>query len=330
MAEFKRADSPYYYWKLVYKGEIYQGSTGTKNRAEAKLIFEQNEKAIKQNRFIYLDKTYGELVDHYIDSYHPNEQATLRWTLRFWKNKKLTELTTVEIKRVQEVALTLKKASSVNRMFNTVRSILNRAMRSLGWLESVPVWKKEKESEPIRKILKREDEPKLMAELPPHLQRIVEFALETGLRKTMIVSLTMEMFDKKRGTLKIPAHLNMKTGKSFEPRISKPAVELILQEEGTTNGQLGLRIANPKRPIFTYKGKAIKNPAGAAWRKAVARAKLDITFHSLRHTWTTRKLEEGMPEAWIVALGGWTSSKMLKVYSHPNAMNFKGLERFNY
>ena len=75
------------------------------------------------------------------------------------------------------------KGATVNRQFNTIRSILGKAVRNLDWLERVPQWAKEKELQPNRGVLSLADEQRLLKELPPHLKRVVRFALETGLRK---------------------------------------------------------------------------------------------------------------------------------------------------
>jgi len=75
---------------------------------------------------------------------------------------------------------------------------------------------------------------------------------------------------------------------------------------------------------------SFKNPAGAAWQKAKKRAGVDITFHELRHTWATRMLEAGVPEAIVAELGGWTSTRMLKTYSHIDVSNVKLLKEFGY
>ena len=52
-------------------------------------IFLENERLIKSGRYTHTEKTFGDLVAHYIDTYHPNEQATLRWALKFWADTKL-------------------------------------------------------------------------------------------------------------------------------------------------------------------------------------------------------------------------------------------------
>ncbi len=332
MSVFKRADSPYYHWKLQYKKKKYGGSTGTKKKNEALAFFVEQEKIIKNNKIRFIDKTYGELVDYYINTYHPNEQATLRWTLAFWKNIKLCDLDRGKIKRLQEFRAMRPrtKASTVNRMFNTVRSILGRAYRVLGWIDEVPYWQKEKELQPIRRVLTLEEEKRLLKELPPHLKRIVKFALATGLRKSTIVSLTMDMFNPESGILTIPSSLLQKTKQTLVIKLNREARFLILNDERFKRRGLTLGLCREDRPIFAYKGRKIKEPAGAAWRKALKRANVKLAFHELRHTWATRMLEQGMSEAQVAHLGGWTSTRMLKTYAHIHVNNFADLEKFGY
>ncbi len=330
MAIYERKDSPYFWWNLQHKKKSYRGSTGTTNRSEAHAYFLEQKRLIKGGRFKYTNKTFGELVAHYIDSYHPNEQATLRWALQFWADTKLEDLRGSDIKQLQEQRAMRVKGATVNRQFNTIRSILGKAVRDLDWLERVPQWAKEKELQPSRGVLSLVDEKRLLMELPPHLKRVVRFALETGLRKSTITSLTMDMFNADNGILTIPPELLLKTRKPLVIKLNREARYLVLNEEGFTEGRMGLRPLNLSRPIFTYKSREFKNPAGAAWQKAKKRARVDITFHELRHTWATRRLEEGMPEAIVAHLGGWTSTRMLKTYSHININNIEILKEFGY
>ena len=71
MAIYERKDSPYFWWNLQHKKKSYRGSTGTTNRSEAHAYFLEQKRLIKGGRFKYTNKTVGELVAHYIDSYHP-------------------------------------------------------------------------------------------------------------------------------------------------------------------------------------------------------------------------------------------------------------------
>jgi integrase len=111
--------------------------------------------------------------------------------------------------------------------------------------------------------------------------------------------------------------------------MSLKAHELIMDEEFNWHSSLGLMRFNQRRPIFTYKNKMIKEPASNAWRKALKRADIKMTFHDLRHTWTSRKLEQGMSPAYVQHLGGWSSSKMMQRYTHIDVRNLD-LKKYGY
>ena len=110
MGVFKRKDSPYYWWKLQYKGEPFSESTNTRNKSEAMAIFLENERLIKSGRYTHTEKTFGDLVAHYIDTYHPNEQATLRWALKFWADTKLMSLEALTLSKCKNLELKRSKA----------------------------------------------------------------------------------------------------------------------------------------------------------------------------------------------------------------------------
>ena len=82
------------------------------------------------------------------------------------------------------------KGSTVNRQFAVIKSLLRKAEMDLGWLQKAPNWRKEQEHESQRHILTLKEEARLLVQLPAHTKRIVQFALETGLRKGTISKLT--------------------------------------------------------------------------------------------------------------------------------------------
>ena len=161
MSLFHRKDSPYYWWKLQYKGEKFSKSTQTRNKSEAMAIFLENERLIKSGRYAHTEKTFGDLVAHYIDTYHPNEQATLRWALKFWADTKLIELRGSDIKQAQEFRAKKVKGSTVNRQFNTIRSILGKAVKN-----AANNWKDFKCD--VDRVVKEE-------KLPAHIMRLVKW-----------------------------------------------------------------------------------------------------------------------------------------------------------
>ena len=318
-----------YYYNFQYKGKRFQGSTGTNNHDEAFEIYLEKKNEIKRHKFRYINKTFKELVDHYYESYSNNDQRALDWFLKHLSDRKLEEISGPELKQLQGFKAIRVKGSTVNRQFAIIRSLLNKAVTDLGWLAQAPKFKKEKELEPPKKILSTYDQDKLIRYLPPHLRRIVIFALNTGLRKSTIVNLNYDMYDHSKRMLHIPAEI-LKTKKSLDIPLNLEAHKAIVNTEYGSIYTRGLGTYLKNRSIFTYNGKRIKDPGASAWRRAKKKAGVNIRFHDLRHTWATRCIEDGMPVAYVQYLGGWSSPKMMQRYISISPENLKELKRFGY
>ena len=78
MAIYKNGKNKNYYYTFQHKKKRYQGSTGTSNGDEAWKIYLEKKDWITRNKLRYIDKTWGDLVAHYLDSYHPNDQRKIR------------------------------------------------------------------------------------------------------------------------------------------------------------------------------------------------------------------------------------------------------------
>lgn len=318
-----------YYYNFQYKGKRFQASTGTSNHDQAFQIYLEKKNEITRHKLRYIDKTFKELVDRYYNSYSKNDQRALDWFLRHLGDRKLEEVSGPELKQLQEFRALRVKGSTVNRQFVIIRSLFNKAVTDLGWLSQAPKFKKEKELEPPKKILSSYEQERLMTYLPLHLKRIVNFALNTGLRKSTIVNLNYDMYDYSKRILSIPAEI-LKTKKSLEIPLNYEAHKAIMNTEHGSINSRGLGIYLRQRPIFTYNGDRIKDPGASAWRRAKKKAGIDIRFHDLRHTWATRCIESGMPVAYVQYLGGWSSPKMMQRYLNITPENLRELKKFGY
>ena len=318
-----------HYYNFQYKGKRFQASTRTSNYDQAFQIYLEKKNEITRHKFRYVDKTFRELVDHYYKSYSKNDQRALDWFLKHLGDRKLEEISGHELKQLQEFKALRVKGSTANRQFSIIRSLLNKAVTDLGWLAQAPKFKKEKELEPPKKVLSAYDQEKLMRYLPPHLKRIVIFALNTGLRKSTIANLNYDMYDFSERKLYIPAEI-MKNKKSLNIPLHLEAHKAIMNTEYGSIHTRGLGTYLKNRPIFTYNGKRIKDPGASAWRRAKKKAGIDIRFHDLRHTWASRCVEKGIPPAHIQYLGGWSSPQMMQRYVSISPENLKELRRFGY
>jgi integrase len=193
--------------------------------------------------------------------------------------------------------------------------VLRKAERELNWIPKAPYLSRLKETKFNPTILSKELERELLYRLPPHLQAIVKFALQTGLRKTAIVGLTHDMFNAETKILHIPPRLN-KHGEGTKIPLTRKACQIIASQP----------LGGVYNQIFKYQGRPIKDPARSAWRKARRDCGLsDFRFHDLRHTWTSRGVKKGLTEAQLAYLGGWKSTRMVRHYTNLNDLKISDL-----
>ena len=329
MGIYKNGNNKNFYYSFQYKGKRYQGSTGTSDNDKAFQFYLDIKSKVTKNKLHFIDKTFKELANCYINDYGKNDQAIIRKFIDLIGKEKLADITGHDIAKLQIYRGYRVKGSTLNRQFGILRSLFNKAVIELNWISEVPKWKKAKVISTQAKILSPEDEQRFLAELPLHLRRLTIFALETGLRKGTICQLQYHMYDFENRLLTIPPEIQ-KHPKEHTIPISKKAHEMIMLSEKMQPRGLGLRQYIHGNYIFTYQGKRILEPCSSAWKKAKKRANVKIRFHDLRHTWATRAIEKGLPIAYVQYLGTWSSPKMMQRYVSVNPRNLVGLDKFGY
>ena len=208
---------------------------------------------------------------------------------------------------------------TLNNYVTEISKILNHA-HALTWLDAVPVLRTfETEIDPIN-WLSRKEAAVLLAELPPHLARMAEFALASGVRESNVRLLRWKQVDMARAIAWVEAS---------EAKAKKPiAVPLSSDALAVLRGQAGKHAVW----VFPYTPPAPKNPpegfkprptgpvtgcSTAAWYKATARAGVaGFRFHDLRHTWASWHVQAGTPLPVLQQLGGWSSLAMVQRYAH--------------
>lgn len=210
-----------------------------------------------------------------------------------------------------------KTAGTYTRYRTMVTAILNRA-KSKGWIEEVPKLevRKDKKKKP-RKWLTREQWAKLYAELPPHMQPMAEFSVETGLRQANVLGLRWEQIDLDRAFVWIEAQ-EMKDDDALPVPLSARALQVLKD--------IAKAKPNPEF-VFTFRGKPIKEIKTAfiaACLRAGVGAYVDgkyqgFTWHGLRHTWATWHVQNETPLDIVQQLGGWSDPRMVQNYAHHSA-----------
>lgn len=236
---------------------------------------------------------------------HHHDKAKLEWIGERWNAKQLAEIDRETVRQLaQEKALTAKPAT-VNRYLALIRAILRRAEREWQWLDRAPHIRLY--HEPARRVrwLKPDQARDLLAELPPHQQHPMIFALSTGLRAGNVVGLRWEQVDLKRRVLWLYGD-QTKNGEDLSVSLNDNAMA-VLHARRRINQEW----------VFTYQGKPLQRLTTRAWYKALKRANIeDFRWHDLRHTWASWLVQEGCPLYALQEMGGWKTASMVRKYAH--------------
>jgi integrase len=154
--------------------------------------------------------------------------------------------------------------------------------------------------------LDADEEARLLSELDRSRNRwakpIVEFALETAMRRGELLSLQWENIDLARRVAHLP---KTKNGDARNVPLSSRAVAVLQALPRSIDGR-----------VFPVEDYMIRE----AWKQACKRAGIeDLRFHDLRHEATSRLAEKLPNVVELSAVTGHKDLRMLKRYYHPRA-----------
>ena len=149
----------------------------------------------------------------------------------------------------------------------------------------------------------------------PMVSQIVRLAIETGMRKGELVSITRDQVDIKK---RIVTLYDTKNGSTRSVPLTREATRVLKEA-----------LNNPVRPIdtnlvfFGEPGRdGVRRPFAfeRAWYHALRKAKISgLRFHDLRHEAVSRLVEAGLSDQEVAAISGHKSMQMLKRYAHLRA-----------
>jgi len=260
-----------------------------------------------------------------------NEERTVRASTQH-RDKEITDWFSLAIGRLplssinSDVVDSAKKRliddrapATANRYLAVMRAVL-RAAVNWGWLQHAPQIQMFPLSQIEPRFITRAQFAKLLAELPPHMKPVAEFAVLTGLRTANIRELVWNRVDLERAHVWVPAQ-STKGGRAIGIALSEDAVTVLK----------GIKRTEGQERVFLYEGRPVSNAYGkAAWRKACKRAGLaGLRFHDLRHTSASWLMQSGVPAYAIQSLGGWASPKMVERYAHLSPEHLKQYAAFS-
>jgi integrase len=136
----------------------------------------------------------------------------------------------------------------------------------------------------------------------PHIRDMVEFGLETAMRRGEVLNARWRDVDFRRRVLHIP---QTKNGHPRSIPLTTAALN-ILTQRNTEQVAVGDR-------IFPTTEDAVK----MAWRRIMARARLpDFRYHDLRHEAVSRFFELGLTVPEVALISGHRDPRMLARYTH--------------
>jgi integrase len=159
-------------------------------------------------------------------------------------------------------------------------------------------------SKPNERVVSQAEFAKLLSELNPRMQEIVEIAWETAMRRSEIINLKVRHLDLNAKTLTVE---NGKTGDRIVPLTSK-AIEILRYAAA--------RCCSPETRLYPVAPHSVST----ALRRARNRAGLGdhVKMHQLRHTRITALARKGLNQAQIMIVSGHRDVTSLHRYTHLN------------
>lgn len=304
------------------KGKIRRQHVG-KSLAAARDIAEQRRTEVRHGKFDpgsvgkqrRKKMTVGEMFAHYLPlrvevrNKAEDQRYCAYWTELFG-DLELDELTKADLIDWRAERLESVKPATCNRALTYLRAYYNLAIDD-GHCSTNPAAKVKalRENNERDRFLQDEEEVRLRAEMPRPAFRLVEFAFQTGLRKTEQFSLLWENVDLKASNLKI---VETKAGGSRFVPINQTA-RAILEELRKANPGSPWVFAsrtNPQRPVNA------NNFINRVFRKALKKAGIkNFTWHDLRRTTGSRLAMAGQPLHTIAEILGQETARVTAIYA---------------
>lgn len=282
----------------------------------ARQIESDMDKGAYTNTVLAERTTLKELIQRYMREVTPTMRGSEADLIRLKAicrrpicNLNMIALTSTKIAEYRDERLTQVSAGTVIRELCYFSSIINHARREWGINTTNPVALVRKPASPKgrSRTLNDDEKTRLLEALIATknnrrsiwMKPLVEFALETAMRRGEIVALLWVNVDLAKRVAFLPTSKN---GESRFVPLSTAAIEIIKQIPQSIDGR-----------VFPINGFTV----AAAFMKATKRAKVhDFHFHDLRHTAITNMVEKIPNVLELSAVTGHKTLSMLKRYTH--------------
>ncbi len=351
-----------------HRGTLYRASLGRwanvpiRSKTEAERILDRFREAVRDGTFSSEGPTqpegpltFSRFASIYIERYVKAKGLASADTIEYrmapildhFGAKLLTEIRTADVEdfiaKLKEPTLLAKhqhaprerRPATINRYLSLLRHMFNWAI-GREYLERSPfrrgtqaLIRQEAEDNRRHRRVSREEEQRLLQVAPEHLRPMIVMALDAGLRRGEMLSLTWADVDAKSGWLRLRGETT-KSGKTrwvpvATSRLAGTLEFLRLDEEGG-------RRAGDTSVFANEHGEPMPFPQ-AAWHSTILRAhgieprqiggprgggrftdecrrtlrRIDLHWHDLRHEYASRLVEYGVPLSQVRDLLGHAS-----------------------
>jgi integrase len=229
-------------------------------------------------------------------------------------NKALSAYTVKDVEAFKRTMLNGRSATYVNILFRSLRAAFNLAVK---WqlLNENPFAKASSVNVPERSpiyLTKEQFKALISKTKEPVLRDVFTFAVLTGMRQGEILNLTWQSVDLQGRLVRAESagRFLTKTGKLRSIPLSDIALEILKRR----------KLMSKVCPyVFHKKGFQLNQSyVEHKFKKYVKAAELDLglRFHSLRHSYASWLVKDGVNIYWVQKLLGHTSVRMTEQYSH--------------
>jgi integrase len=297
--------------------ERIQESSRSTNRRDAESLLNVRKSEILRGVFRRPIKiTFGEFGKRYMEHAKVNKRSWLRDEQMLGHLKKfvgserqLSEITSADIEGYKMHRRASVSGSTVNREMALLKRMFNLAIEWDLYIGLNPFRKVKffREFNIGLRVLSLEEEEKLLRNAAPYLQDLIRFALNTGLRVGEIFSLCWSNVDLEKNILNV-----------FAPKTQKIRGIPINADARRVLGYWALGKRNESVFYNPDTGKPFVD-LKAGFKLACKKAGITgVTWHTLRHTFASRLVAQGVDIVTVKELLGHSSITVTMRYTHTN------------
>ena len=323
----KKGTTEYWYIRYPVNGKDTWksiGKVGIVTKAVAQAVLNERLRQIRlgQLDMINVDiPTLNDFSDKYIQYVRDVKQNRswksavlyLKKLNEYFGDKKLSQITTKDIEDFKLCRLKDVKPASVNRELACLSHLLNTAKRQKVFFGENPVSECGllPEHNLIERPLTLDEEERLLKASPPFLAAILITAINTGMRKSEIITLKWANVDFETNLITLD-HTNTKSKKTRKIPINSKLRTSLLEQR--------LKSGKSEFVFLSSKGKPYKmhSSLNQVFRRACKIAGITgFRFYDLRHTTGTRMIESGANIVAVKNVLGHADLKTTMRYVHP-------------